>query len=306
MPVNTNFMIKENDFPCYYIDSDDASKRAQKLYKGITWLTLVLMFISTTLGSIDSKISNKIPHFDSINGIILFSAGLITIYLNYQAPERKWYLGRAIAESMKTLTWRYMMHADPFFEGNSKNDLKIFTERIQAINKQANQSKFIPKPNKSHKDIITEKMEEIRILSFEERKEFYSKYRINEQIKWYGDKSELNGKIAKLCSVIVISCQFLAAIYAFSFIETVKVFNINNVLVFFATSIISIVELNKYKEIYQSYALTKQELNIIRTKFRQVQNDAELNEFVLEAEQAISREHTMWLARRGNSEYLTE
>ena len=70
-----------------------------------------------------------------------------------------------------------------------------------------------------------------------------------------------------------------------------------------ATSIISIGELNKYKEIYQSYALTKQELNIIRTKFRQIQNDVELNDFVLEAEQAISREHTMWLARRGSSDY---
>jgi hypothetical protein len=61
--------------------------------------------------------------------------------------------------------------------------------------------------------------------------------------------------------------------------------------------------LNKYKEIYQSCALTKQELNIIRTKFRQVKDNTELNEFVLGAEQAISREHTMWLARRGSADY---
>jgi len=299
-------MLKKNDFPCFYIDSDSASKKAQKLYKAITWLTLILMFISTILGSINPSITNEIDHFDSINGIILFSSGLITIYLNYQAPERSWYLGRAIAESMKTLTWRYMMHADPFFNGEPKDDLRIFTERISAINRQANQDKFIPKPNKAHKDIITVKMEEIRGLSFKERKEFYSKYRINEQIKWYENKSEFNGRAAKICSIIIISCQLLAAIYVFNFIETAKVFNLNNILIFLATSIISIVELNKYKEIYQSYALTKQELNIIRTKFKEIQNDTELNEFVLEAEQAISREHTMWLARRGNSEYLTK
>jgi len=295
--------LTENDFPCYYIDSNKASKKAQNKYKGLIWLTLLLMLGSTVLVSIDPALTAKWPHFDEINGAILFFSGLVTVYLNLRAPERKWYLGRAIAESIKTLSWRYMMHAEPFVNGDDQTDLQVFTDRILAINKQANKSKFIPKPNKAHSQVITPKMEEIRALSYDKRKAFYAANRIDEQIEWYGNKSEKNGRIAKICTFIIIICQFLAAIYLFEFIEKIKILNINNMLIFLATSVISIVELNKYKEIYQSYALTKQELNIIRTRFRQVKDDTELNEFVLEAEQAISREHTMWLARRGSADY---
>ncbi|HVS92244.1 MAG TPA: SLATT domain-containing protein, partial [Mucilaginibacter sp.] len=166
--------------------------------------------------------------------------------------------------------------------------------------KSANTEKFIPKPNKYHLDIITKKMSEVRATSFWDRKEYYKKYRINEQINWYKSKSNNNKLKGNLCSFLIITCQLLAAVYLFEYMEHIKFLNLNNILIFLATSTMSIIELNKYKELYQSYALTKQELNIIRTKFDLIQNDSELNDFVLEAEQAISREHTMWLARRGN------
>ncbi|HVS90460.1 MAG TPA: DUF4231 domain-containing protein, partial [Mucilaginibacter sp.] len=123
--------IKENEYPCYYIDSNRASQNAQNLYKGITWATLALMFVSTVLVSIKPEFTSQIPHFEFINGCILFISALVSVYLNYQKPERNWYLGRAIAESIKTLTWRYMMRAAPFQFQDEKNDLKNFIERIE-------------------------------------------------------------------------------------------------------------------------------------------------------------------------------
>lgn len=298
--------IQETEFPCYYVDSNIASKRAQNAYKRITLSTLALMFISTILVSLPASQIHNIPYFETINGWILFSSCLISLYLNYKSPEKNWYLGRAIAESIKTLSWRYMMHAEPFQGSDEKADLNIFTERMLSINKQANAGKFIPKPNKIHLDIITKRMSEIRKLDFAERKTFYSKNRIEDQINWYGKKSRFNRNWARACSYFIVVCQGFAAIYMFEFIDKIKFINMNNILVFMATTTISVIELNKYKELHESYALTKLELNIVRTKFRSVENDAELNEFVLEAEQAISREHTMWLARRVNSDYGKE
>ncbi|WP_295712317.1 DUF4231 domain-containing protein [Mucilaginibacter sp.] len=295
--------IQENELPCYYIDSDNASKRAQNVYKRITWGALILMFISTILVSLASSITTQISNFDKINGVILFASGTISLFLAYTKPERNWYLGRAIAESIKTLSWRYMMHAEPFQPDDKNLDLKIFIERIEAINKQANEDRFIPKPNKKHSDIITKKMEEIRSFDFLERKSYYATNRIDDQIKWYGDKSESNRCYANICSFLIIAFQFIAAIYLFQFFDKIKIINLNNIMVFLATSIIGVIEMNKYKELFQSYGFTKQELNIIRTKFGTVNSDEELNRFVLEAEQAISREHTTWLARRSSSHY---
>jgi len=194
-----------------------------------------------------------------------------------------------------------MMHAEPFELTDPKEDLKRFTERISNINKQANHDGFIPKPNKKHSDVLTKKMTEVSSLDFKDRKEFYKANRIEDQIKWYGDKSEQNGLRAKIWSYLMVSFQFGAAIYLFAFFYTVKTINLNNILVFLATSVIGIMEVNKFKELHQSYAFTKQELNIIKTKLIVIKDENEFKEFVIDAEQAISREHTMWLARRGKT-----
>jgi len=293
--------IQENEFPCYYIDSNDASKKAQNIYKGITWTALSLMFLSTILVSISPTLTNQIPYFDKTNGFVLFISGSISLCLVINKPERGWYLGRAIAESIKTLSWRYMMHAEPFELTDPKEDLKEFTQRIFNINKQANHDGFIPKPNKKHSDVITKKMMEVSSLDFEERKQYYSLNRIDDQIKWYGNKSENNGKKSRIWSYLMIGFQFIGAIYLFWFFDAIKAINLNNIMVFLATSIIGIMEMNKYKELYQSYAFTKQELNIIKAKLSVITGEEEFKQFVLEAEQAISREHIMWLARRGNA-----
>lgn len=291
--------LTENDFPCYYIDSDNASRKAQNAYKGITWAALSLMLVSTILVSISPTIASGVPYFEKTNGIILFISGGISLFLVFNKPERNWYLGRAIAESIKTLSWRYMMHAEPFELTDPKEHLKQFLERISNINKQANKDGFIPKPNRKHGDVITKKMSEVSNLSFEDRKAYYGLNRIADQIKWYGDKSEKNRQKAKLLSFLMISAQFTAGIYLFFFFETIKVLNLNNIMVFLATSIIGIMEMNKHKELYQSYGFTKQELNIIKSKLAIITDEDEFKQFVIEAEQAISREHTMWLARRG-------
>jgi len=292
-------LLKETEFPCYYIDSDIASKKAQNIYKGFTWVSLSCMLLTTILVSLSSSVARYIPWFEKTNGIILFLSGLISIYLVISKPEKGWYLGRAIAESIKTLSWRYMMHASPFESGDNNEDVKQFAERISDINKQANKDKFIPKPNKNHSDVITPKMGEVNNLNFDERKSFYLKNRIADQIKWYGDKSELNRKKGNIYSWLMVGFQFIGGIYLFFFIDDFKLLNINNIMVFLATSIIAVVEMNKYKELHQSYAFTCKELNIIKTKASIVNNDIDFQQFVIEAEQAISREHTMWLARRG-------
>ena len=55
--------------------------------------------------------------FDIAAWIILFgfiSAFGCELALLILQPERTWYEGRAVAESVKTLAWRYSVCADPF------------------------------------------------------------------------------------------------------------------------------------------------------------------------------------------------
>lgn len=49
-----------------------------------------------------------------------------------------------------------------------------------------------------------------------------------------------------------------------------------------------------------SYGLASQELGMIAEQVEYISDPEELSAFILDAENAISREHTLWIARRDN------
>jgi hypothetical protein len=57
-------------------------------------------------------------------------------------------------------------------------------------------------------------------------------------------------------------------------------------------------QVKKYQETAQSYSVTSQELGFIEALARTVSTEEQFSLFVENAEFAISREHTLWIARR--------
>jgi hypothetical protein len=292
--------LKEQDYPCNYLDSNIASLKSQSTYKGLIWTILVIMLFSTVLSSISTQHITSESVFNKINGYVLLVSCFGSVFLTYLKPEKNWYIGRAVAESIKTLSWKYMMLTDPFNIDNDYESRELFITRCAEIMKAAmEKDNFVPKLNCHHKDFVTEKMIAIRALSFLERKNIYATERIENQISWYTTKSELNQKKGNIWTVVLAGSQFIAATYLI-FIQSKPLgVDFNTILIFIATSSISILEMNKFRELTQSYAFTAFELNTIRNRFGLITNENELDNFVDDAEQAISREHTMWLARRG-------
>ena len=59
----------------------------------------------------------------------VFVVGLIILIARAQSkPEQWWYRCRALAESVKTLTWRFMMHATPFEGDDAKAKMRLRDE----------------------------------------------------------------------------------------------------------------------------------------------------------------------------------
>ncbi|WP_214226184.1 DUF4231 domain-containing protein [Pedobacter sp. B4-66] len=296
--------IEEVDFPSCYLDSDRSSLTAQRIYKRITYAILILLFITTFYNSASGmfNIYSNLPNKISAGLLLLTAIGSTLMF--WLKPERNWYVGRAVSESVRTLTWRFIMKSEPFNNSDESLDINELSLRFQDIMNEAQKEHFIPKSNDIHQEIVTQKMKDIRRLNYLERKDIYSRERIQNQINWYQKKSVLNKRYADVYGALLVIFQLLAAVYLFFFYEYLKILNLAEIMIFLSTATITLLELNKHKDLYQSYSLTKSELLFIRARFGAIQNDEELNEFVSEAELAISREHTMWLARRGNSEYL--
>jgi hypothetical protein len=61
-------------------------------------------------------------------------------------------------------------------------------------------------------------------------------------------------------------------------------------------------QMKRNEELSQSYGLATQELIFIYEQSTQVKTEEELSNYVISSENAISREHKMWLARGSQSQ----
>lgn len=287
--------MKDSDFPGLYKAADTLSGNAQSRF--FTALILNLLFL--VLAAVVSVINY--PHWGSavIQALLLGCATASSVFLALVRPERLWYSGRAVAESIKTITWRYVTKAEPFHEtdGIAK---KIFLEKLKAIfaQNQGVSGKLITHISEKQ---ISPVMVQLRSDSFDARRKNYIKFRVNDQLDWYEKKAKFNKGASEIFFAALIFTNFLAFICAF-----VKIANVQyryfptDILIVIAASLLTWMQAKRFSELSASYALTAHEISIIREQADELISDDGLSLFVGDAENAFSREHTQWVARKDN------
>jgi hypothetical protein len=292
--------MKKNDFPSYYQASDDASIKAQRLFLITIIIDLMSMIFASLLVIYNYQTSESKFYVYVISGILLLVSLALSIVLKSKKYEEAWYQGRALAESCKTLTWRFVCCSE-YFENNLDitEVKKRFNSRIKELSAEFKNLTKDLNSKTLNLPIITNKMLEIRSCDLSARLEYYIQNRIEEQKSWYSDKAEFNSKKYELWFWVIILCQFIALL---SVIYLIKVPSSNwNFVSLFTTisaSAISWLQLKKHQELKQAYTTATQELNFIITLTEEVVNEDSFSKFVLDSENAISREHILWLAQR--------
>ena len=92
--------MQEQDFPALYRSADDLSLKSQQHF----FRALRVHLVTLVVAAIFSIVS--IPHWSVAAAQLLALLGALgcSIYLFAMRPERFWYAGRAVAESIKTIT----------------------------------------------------------------------------------------------------------------------------------------------------------------------------------------------------------
>lgn len=292
--------MNDNEYPNYFQAADAIAKKSQKSYLRFVKFDLFAMTIGAALAIYNYQCDDSRQIIYIISGILLFIATILSLVLKLVKYEDTWYLGRAFAESCKTLTWRYMTCSELF--ENTLTDVQAnqgFNKRIKEIadefedlNKKINAS-LINKP------VISDKMKSIRALSTNQRKDYYVEFRIEDQKKWYADNAAKNKRNYEIWFWIVIAMQILAILcIGYLIINPKSDWNITGLFTTLSASAFSWLQLKNYQELKQAYTTTTGELNHILQDSSNVTDDIALAKFVLDSENAISREHTMWLAQK--------
>lgn len=288
------------DFPNYYQAADNISIKSQKAYLNIIRVDLISMIIAALLAIYSFQDVNQKFWIYCFTGFFLLVGLILTIVLKSKKYEDVWYQGRALAESSKTLTWRFITCAEYFEQSLSLNTVKErFIERIREV---ANEFKDLSASMDSkilNQEIITSKMLEVRNLSMNERKEYYIKNRIEDQQDWYSKKAEWNKGRYNFWFWIILASQFFAIVSVVILMNNPDSnWNIVGLLTTIASSAISWLQIKQHQEQKQAYTTASEELNFIKELSYNVNSENQLSEFILDSENAISREHTLWLAQR--------
>jgi hypothetical protein len=108
--------LQEHDLPALYQSADRNSLEAQQEFLKRTRTGLIALLVAAAAGAFTLQVE-AIGTADLMGIIAAVAFGvalLMRFYLLKDRSERIWYDGRAVAESAKTLAWRYSVGAVPF------------------------------------------------------------------------------------------------------------------------------------------------------------------------------------------------
>lgn len=279
-------------FPALHAAADRASDRQQSLYFGLVLGEYAALLLVSTLSV------NMVPDRSYIiaYAVLLGSALAIMVIRSVLKPERRWYQARALAESVKTTTWKFAMAARPFMN-DAEDRQRLRQMLLELLN--ANRSLGPQFDGVSSGDQITIDMEKLRSLPRAERLAVYMRDRVADQFEWYQRKSRSNARTGRRFAVA------LGALYVLAFMVLLVrldhpdwIYAHPDPLILLGASVLGWMQIKRFNELGASYGLTANEIGILKSRAPEILDDAALSLFIDDAEEAFSREHTQWLARR--------
>lgn len=285
--------MQEQDFPALYLSANDLSLTSQRWFFVALKSHLILLVAAAVLSVV------SIPHWlvAVLQVLCLLGALSCSIYLFSKRPDRLWYSGRAVAESIKTITWRYISRAEPF-QVEDVLARREFQQKLKAI---VDQNKDVAQSLTNHLDApqITEVMTQMRAQPLERRRATYADRRIKDQLTWYANKSSFNRNASNKYFIALILINIVAVISAVVRINFISIpFWPTDIFVAGAASLLSWMQANRFSELAASYALAAHEISLILDQSVLPNSDENFSLFVGDSENAFSREHTLWIARQ--------
>jgi len=293
-------MLTDADLPPLFHAADGSSLHAQTLFLWTTRLRLTGLIGAAFFGLFVWKGGASPVDWAGVCATCCFLIVLVVEgYILQAKPERTWYEGRAAAESVKTLSWRYAVGGEPFDIGQlpeSKVE-NLFLDQLQSLFDVIRELDLVPPASSGQQ--ITAAMHQVRALSLRERKKLYEKARVEDQQTWYQREAGWNRRRAHAWTagmlaveVAGVTCSVLKAVGSVE----------GDWLTFAGTVVAAMtawMQSKQHRTLAVAYTVTALELASVRSKIEQQENEADWARFVDDAEEAFSREHTLWKASRG-------
>lgn len=293
----SKFEITSNELPGLYQSADQASVNAQQNYfRALRWYLILLICAAFVSYANPNDVVGALLSV----GLFLITLGIL-IFIRVQRPDDTWYNGRAVAESVKTRSWRWMMRAEPYEDcENIEIVSRQFISDLKAILEQNRSLSHFLRSTSAAKDPVSDIMKKVRSCTVAERLSVYIDQRVQNQVEWYWHKALFNKRRAQQWFWVSVFLHAAAIAMLLYHIKDPAFLLPVEVIATAAGAALTWLQAKKYNELNSAYALTAHEIVLIKGESDSVHDEKQLSEYVVNSEAAFSREHTQWVARKGD------
>lgn len=279
------------EFPEAFVTTDRTSLEGQRRFVQSLKFQLLLLLVAGGTSAI-AWTTGQLDIGALVAGTSFLLAALLRLNSFSGSPHRRWYEGRAAAESIKTLSWRFAVGGEPFPSSLGRQAIPELTAHIDEITRD-----LISLERPPTGPPATESMRALRAQDLETRKAAYLSDRIDDQQRWYEAKARWNRAREGFWGRLVLAAEGLGAVGAFLVgfgVLEIDLFGLAGAL---AAVSAAWLETKQHHSLANAYGVAASELTSIKALGMQEMSEEEWARFVSQSEEAISREHTLWRAR---------
>lgn len=286
--------MTEIQFPALFVTADEASFRQQRYYLRLVRGEYILLIAAASLTLVDSRD----PIFLIIFACTFIAPLAILAWRAHTRPEQGWYKSRALAESIKTLSWRYAMRSEPFDDERQADANKDFRDTLAALLRSNRQIGEHLAGLDATGPQITLPMIELRNSALRDRKAFYLRHRVQNQQAWYSHKAAANKVAARNWQCVGAACYVSGIAMVMLQVEFTDFPLPIEPAIVIASAALGWMQIKKFNELASAYALTAHEIGLAQTVIVDANTEAGFGKAINEVELVFSREHTQWIARQ--------
>jgi hypothetical protein len=289
-------VIAESEFPALYRAADHSATVGQRRFLLAVRFQLASLLLAAVFGSFSLN-AGRVDAAAICAAASLATALVTEVFLLTVRPDRHWYEARAAAESAKTLAWRYAVGGQPFdLDGGAdeRGAERLLLRRFTGITSSLRD--FAPVPVRGEDRQVTSAMRHVRTLPLEERQRQYLIGRINDQRAWYAGRARRNERRSAQWSVALAALETAGLVAAVLAAVQLVDFDLPGIFGALAAGGVAWLQTRQHQQLASAYSVAALELATIAERAEWPQTEVEWAHFVDEAEEAISREHTLWWA----------
>ncbi len=185
--------MERSNYPVTYRVMSAISADNQRTYFRLLKLQVALLLSIATVSAIDWQLFPFLRTVSIVAASFLIVLSFLQMFAQIQKYDKKWFESRAVAESVKVQTWRFMMQVAPYHDSSdSISPKERFVADVRQLLEEQPDAKVVAGSKPIEGPEVSQFMLDQRTKPVGDRRDFYLKGRIQDQKDWYSKKAATN------------------------------------------------------------------------------------------------------------------